>query len=50
VSNTYEPPVVSDLGSLQELTEQQFNKVGGTPDIYTTVTNGIVVGSLVPYP
>lgn len=45
----YEAPVLRELGSLAELTEQSMNKIGGTPDIYTVITNGVVVGSLVPY-
>ncbi len=45
----YEKPELRELGSLEQLTKQQFNKIGGTPDIYTVVTNGVVVGSLVPY-
>lgn len=49
MSKRYEKPVLRELGTLTELTEQQFNKVGGTPDIYTYITNGVVVGSLVPY-
>ena len=44
----YEKPEVRDLGSLSELTEQSFNKIGRTPDIYTAITNGVVIGSLVP--
>ena len=43
----YEAPKVSDLGSLQDITEQTFNKVGQTPDTFTSITNGVVVGSLV---
>lgn len=43
----YESPTVRDLGSLRDLTEQLFNKVGSTPDALSTVENGIV-GSLVP--
>ena len=46
----YETPSIADLGSLEELTEQHYNKIGETPDIYTTITNGAVIGSLVPVP
>ena len=46
----YETPSLTDLGSLEELTEQQFNKVGSTPDTFTTITNGVVIGSLVGAP
>lgn len=42
----YTTPVVRELGSLQQLTAQQFNKVGSTADLFSTVTNQ-VVGSLV---
>ena len=44
----YEPPSVRDIGTLVQLTEQQFNKIGHTPDVYTTITNNQVIGSLVP--
>jgi hypothetical protein len=47
---TYETPTLTDLGSLEELTEGTFNKVGSAPDTFTTVTNGIVIGSLVTSP
>jgi hypothetical protein len=47
---TYEKPTLTDLGSLEELTEGTFNKVGTTADTFTTVTNGIVIGSLVSSP
>ncbi len=43
----YEAPSVKDLGSLTEMTEQQFNKVGTAPDVFTGITNGIVTGDLV---
>ena len=46
VSN-YEAPAVKDLGSLRDLTEQNFNKVGSTPDSFTAITNGVVIGSVV---
>jgi hypothetical protein len=47
---TYESPEIRELGSLEELTLQSFNKIGRTPDIYTAITNGVVIGSLVPAP
>ena len=50
MSKTYESPTVTDLGSLRDLTEQTFNKVGTTPDSFTVITNGIVIGSLVNSP
>lgn len=43
----YEPPTIERLGSLHELTLQTFNKVGSTPDTFTAITNGVVIGSLV---
>ena len=48
MSANYEPPAVRDIGTLAQLTEQQFNKVGHSPDIYTTITNNQVSGSLTP--
>ena len=49
-STVWESPEITDLGSLPEMTAQTFNKVGTTPDVFTAVTNGIVVGSLVTSP
>lgn len=46
----YNEPEVVDLGDLVSLTQQQFNKVGNTPDMYTPATAGVVVGSIVNYP
>jgi hypothetical protein len=46
----YEKPAVRDLGSLTELTEQSFNKVGQATDVFTQLTNGVVIGSLVNSP
>ena len=46
----YRAPELRELGSLQQLTEQTFNKVGKQPDTFTTVTQGVVVGSLVSSP
>jgi hypothetical protein len=43
----YEAPTVTELGSLRELTLAQ-NKVGLNTDMYTAVTGGNLVGSLVP--
>jgi hypothetical protein len=43
----YSAPVVRELGSLQQLTAQQFNKVGSTADLFSTATNNQVVGSLI---
>jgi len=49
MSGEYEAPVVSDFGSLTELTAQTFNKVGPSPDVVTQVNENIV-GSLTPFP
>ena len=48
MSLRYEPPAITRLGSIAELTLQQYNKVGPDMDIYTALTNNAVVGSLVP--
>jgi hypothetical protein len=50
MTKNYETPTVKDLGSLTELTAQTFNKVGPSPDAFTQITNGVVVGSLVSSP
>lgn len=44
----YEAPAIRELGSLAELTQAPFNKTGKSTDIYTQLTSGAVVGSLVP--
>jgi hypothetical protein len=44
---TYTPPTVTDLGSVRELTLAN-NKVGGSPDVFTAITGGAVVGSIIP--
>jgi hypothetical protein len=49
VTREYAAPKLRELGSLEELTEQLFNKVGPTPDSLTAV-NPNVVGSFVPFP
>lgn len=46
----YERPQIRDLGSVRELTQGTFNKVGSTADTFTVITNGIVIGSLVTSP
>lgn len=45
---TYTPPAVTDLGSVRELTLEKLNKVGGSPDVFTAITGGAVVGSIIP--
>ena len=44
----YEAPKISELGSLRELTQQHFNKVGFTVDSISQQSQ--VVGSMVPVP
>jgi hypothetical protein len=44
----YIAPAIRELGSLQELTRQSFNKVGNSADAYSQETNNQVVGSVVP--
>lgn len=43
---TYEPPTVTELGSLRELTLQN-NKVGSHNDVFTSTPQELV-GSIVP--
>jgi hypothetical protein len=43
----YEAPAFREHGSLEELTEQAFNKVGTTPDVLTAI-NENVIGSFTP--
>jgi hypothetical protein len=44
----YVAPELHDLGSLQDLTAQLYNKIGPTPDTYST--NPDIVGSVVQFP
>lgn len=46
----YETPQLRELGSLTDLTQQRYNKVGFATDIYSQQTNDEVVGSIVPVP
>lgn len=46
----YEKPQVKDLGDLIELTQGTLNKVGTASDVFTAITNGIVIGSVVASP
>ena len=50
MAKNYEKPVLREIGSLEEMTEQTFNKVGSTADAFTAITNGVVIGSLVTSP
>jgi len=45
----YTKPEISELGSLEELTEQTFNKIGGSVDTFSNQQNQLV-GSVVPFP
>lgn len=46
MSKPYTSPTVKTLGTVQELTEQSFNKIGSTSDAFSPT----LVGSLVPAP
>jgi hypothetical protein len=46
VKKEYDAPAIRVLGSLEELTQQSFNKVGHASDVFSTLSNQIV-GSLV---
>ena len=46
-SDMYESPEIREIGTVRDLTLQSFNKVGPESDQFTTITNGVVVGSLV---
>ncbi len=50
MSENYEKPELRELGTVDEMTEGTFNKVGTTSDSFTVITNGIVIGSLVASP
>ena len=43
----YEAPEIRELGSLKELTQQSFNKVGRGSDMFGQVANSVVISSLV---
>ena len=45
----YEAPQVRDLGSVRDLTQQQFNKLGNAIDAACQTVPGLV-GSIVPIP
>ena len=44
----YEAPTLTELGSLRELTQQHFNKIGFAVDSISQQSQ--VVGSMVPVP
>jgi len=45
----YTAPELTEFGSVEAITEQQFNKDGFSTDQYTNDTNGQIVGSLSEY-
>jgi hypothetical protein len=47
MSKAYSKPELRCFGSVAELTAGSFNKVGFASDIFTQLTNGVVIGSLV---
>ena len=46
---TYESPQVRELGTVRDLTLQNFNKIGSNADTLDNAQNNIV-GSFVPVP
>lgn len=46
----YDSPRVTDYGSVEVVTEQNFNKDGLSSDQYTDDTNGAIVGSVIDPP
>lgn len=42
----YEAPELRELGTLEDLTLQQFNKIGRATDVFTQLTNNQAIGSL----
>ncbi|ELZ30323.1 hypothetical protein C475_01272 [Halosimplex carlsbadense 2-9-1] len=49
-TSDYGVPELTEYGSVEAITEQQFNKDGMSTDQYTDDTNGEIVGSLSEYP
>jgi hypothetical protein len=49
MSDAYEAPKFVELGSLEEMTLQSFNKIGPAPDLLTQVDPN-VIGSFTPVP
>ena len=43
----YESPEMRILGSVEELTLQQLNKVGSSADVFTPINENLV-GSIIP--
>jgi hypothetical protein len=46
-AKTYVSPAIKTLGSLADLT-LAFNKVGSASDAYSAITDGVIVGTVVP--
>lgn len=44
----YEPPAISDIGTVHEFTLQSLNKMGRKTDVYSSIVP--IVGSLRPSP
>lgn len=42
---TYSPPAIRHLGTVHEMTQQSFNKVGPSADVISTI-NSNIIGSL----
>jgi hypothetical protein len=46
----YESPKLREIGSIEQLTEQKVNKIGSVSDTFTALTDGDVIGSIIPAP
>jgi len=46
--NEYNRPTLTEYGTVESITEQEFNKDGLSTDNYTEDTDGEIVGSLQP--
>jgi hypothetical protein len=46
----YSAPVVRSLGSVEEMTRQQFDKIGSAVDAYTALSGGALDGTIQPDP
>lgn len=44
---TYTPPSIRHLGTVHEMTQQTFNKVGPSADVLSTI-NPNIIGSITP--
>jgi hypothetical protein len=50
MTDAYVAPQLVELGSLEDLTAQTFNKIGTSSDVLTALTNGAIIGSFVGLP